>query len=186
MTVRQQWALVGAIIAVLAAGGVAAVHFLGDELFPVTVGGKAPAFAAKPIQTPGPTPRGSLADYRGQVVLLNIWATYCVPCITEMPAIEKLHRAYGPKGLKVVGVSIDAPGLEPKIRDFLREHALTFDILYDTSRTITEIYQTTGVPETFVIGRDGVIRKKFIGPMNWNSDANRALVEQLLAEPEPK
>jgi peroxiredoxin len=79
-------------------------------------------------------------------------------------------------------VSIDEPGAETKIRDFAREFGLTFQILYDPSGAMENEYQTTGVPETFVIARDGVIRKKVIGASDWNSDGNRALIAQLLAE----
>jgi cytochrome c biogenesis protein CcmG/thiol:disulfide interchange protein DsbE len=125
----------------------------------------------------------SLADYKGQVVLLNIWGTFCLPCRDEMPAIEKLHQAMAPQGLKVVAVSMDDPGFEKQIRSFVKEFGLTFQILYDPSGKITNDYQTTGVPETFIIARDGVIRKKVIGASDWNSEGNRALISQLLAEP---
>jgi peroxiredoxin len=116
------------------------------------------------------------------VVLLNIWATWCAPCRVEMPSMEQLHRELGPRGLHVVAVSIDDPGSEQAIRDFARQLGLTFEILHDASGGIQKQYQTTGVPETFVIGRDGVIRKKVIGAAPWNSEGNRALFEQLLAE----
>jgi len=147
----------------------------------VSVGSKAPPFVAKTVDSLPQTQ--TLADYKGQVVLLNIWGTFCLPCRDEMPAIEKLHQALGPKGLKVVAVSMDDPGFENKIRAFVKELGLTFQILYDPSGKITNDYQTTGVPETFVIARDGVIRKKVIGASDWNSASNRALIAQLLAEP---
>lgn len=183
MTVRQQWTAVALFVALAGSGLFAATRFLGDELFPVTVGSRAPTFHARTLDTP---PREkSLDDYRGQVVLLNIWATWCGPCRIEMPSIEALHRDFGPRGLHIVAVSIDDPGQEQRIRDFAREFGLTFEILHDGSGAISKQYQTTGVPETFVIGRDGVIRKKIIAATNWNSDANRALLAQLLAEPAP-
>ena len=181
MTARQQWAIVGAIIALLGVGLFAASRLLGDQLYPVSVGTKAPSFQARTVDS---LPRTqTLADYKGQVVLLNIWGTFCLPCRDEMPAIEKLHRAMAPQGLKVVAVSMDDPGFEEKIRAFVKEFGLTFQILYDPTGKITNDYQTTGVPETFVIARDGVIRKKVIGASDWNSATNRALIVQLLAEP---
>jgi cytochrome c biogenesis protein CcmG/thiol:disulfide interchange protein DsbE len=181
MTARQQWSLVGGIIAVLAIALFAASRLLGDQLYPVSVGSKAPDFVAKTVDS---VPRTqSLADYKGQVVLLNIWGTFCLPCRDEMPAIEKLHKAMAPQGLKVVAVSMDEPGFENQIRSFVKEFGLTFQILYDPSGKITNDYQTTGVPETFIIARDGVIRKKVIGASDWNSQANRAVIAQLLAEP---
>ncbi|MDQ2768083.1 MAG: TlpA family protein disulfide reductase [Gemmatimonadota bacterium] len=181
MTARQQWSLVGGIVAVLAIALFAASRLLGDQLYPVSVGSKAPPFAATTLDS---TPRTqTLADYKGQVVLLNIWGTFCLPCRDEMPAIEKLHQAMAAQGLKVVAVSMDDPGFEDKIRAFEKEFGLTFQILYDPSGKITNDYQTTGVPETFIIARDGVIRKKVIGAADWSSATNRALITQLLAEP---
>ena len=116
-------------------------------------------------------------------MLLNIWGTFCLPCRDEMPAIEKLHQAMAAQGLKVVAISMDDPGFETQIRAFVKEFGLTFQILYDPSGKIVNDYQTTGVPETFVIARDGVIRKKVIGASDWSSATNRALIAQLLAEP---
>jgi cytochrome c biogenesis protein CcmG, thiol:disulfide interchange protein DsbE len=180
MTARQQWGIVASIVAVLAVGLFAASRLMSDELFPVNVGSRAPDFHAKVL---GQSKQKSFAaDYKGQVVLLNIWGTFCLPCRDEMPAIEKLHEAMAPKGLKVVAVSMDDPGSEEKIRAFVKEFGLTFQVLYDPTGKITNDYQTTGVPETFVIARDGVIRKKMIGASDWNSATNRALIAQLLAE----
>lgn len=198
MTVRQQWAVVGGVIALLAIGLFAATRMMGDELFPVSVGGKAPDFTATPLLEPvypsspdatftsreaGDSARAkTLASYKGDVVLLNIWATWCAPCRAEMPSIEKLHREFGPRGLRIVAVSVDDPGQQKAIRDFARELSLTFEILHDPTHDIQKAYQTTGVPETFVLGRDGVIRKKIIGATDWSSQGTRALVAQLLAE----
>ena len=127
----------------------------------------------------------TLTDYRGDVILLNIWATWCIPCRTEMPSIEAVHQALGPKGLKVVAVSVDNEGEEQKIRDFAREYQLSFEMLHDPTGSIEGIYRTTGVPETFVIARDGTVRKKWIGPEDWNSEGNQRLLQSLLAEPKP-
>jgi cytochrome c biogenesis protein CcmG/thiol:disulfide interchange protein DsbE len=181
MTARQQWSIVALIVVVLGGALFVASRMLGDQLYPVSVGSKAPQFHAATVDS---VPRTqTLADYKGQVVLLNIWGTFCLPCRDEMPAIEKLHQAMAAQGLKVVAISIDDPGFEQKIRAFVKDFGLTFQILYDPSGNIVNDYQTTGVPETFVIARDGVIRKKVIGASDWNSATNRALIAQLLAEP---
>ena len=87
-------------------------------------------------------------------------------------------------GLKVVAVSVDMPDKTQAIRDFVAELGLTFDVLHDTTGTIQAVYRTAGVPETFVLDRDGTIRKKWIGPEDWNSPGNKALIERLLAEKE--
>lgn len=187
MTARQQWAVVAAVVAMLVVGAVAATHFLGDELTSLTIGSDAPGFTAATL--PDASGRNgvtkSLSDYRGDVVLLNIWATWCEPCRVEMPSMEALHRELAPNGLKVVAVSIDQPGAEAKIKDFIREYGLTFEVLHDSTSAIKTIYRSTGVPESFVIARDGTIRKWFIGAEDWNSVGNRRLLSGLLAEPRP-
>ena len=187
MTSRGQWTVVGAIVALLAIAGVGASHLLKDELTSVTIGSEAPPFTAltMPKGIEGVRTTKTLSDYRGEVVLLNIWATWCVPCRTEMPSIQALHNALGPKGLKIVAVSIDRPGAEPAIQEFLEELNLTFEVLHDSTGSIQALYRTTGVPETFVIARDGVIRKKWIGPEDWNSAGNQRLIAGLLTEPRP-
>jgi cytochrome c biogenesis protein CcmG/thiol:disulfide interchange protein DsbE len=178
MTSRQQWALVGAVIALLALALVAGTHYLGDELFPVSVGSDAPPFSATTLDA---TPRvRTLADYKGRVVLLNVWATWCEPCRVEMPSIEKLTHEFAGQGLAVVAVSVDDAGTEQHIRDFAKELGLSFEILHDPTQVTKTNYQITGFPETFIIGREGKIRKKVIGAADWSSAANRALIRELL------
>ena len=180
MTVRRQWTLVISIALLLAGGAFAATHALRDELFPVGLGSTAPQFEAATLDTV-PSTR-TFENYRGKVVLLNVWATWCGPCIVEMPTIQKLHEAFAGTDLEIVAVSVDQPNMEGAIRAFVNELGLTFDVLHDPESDISRAYQVTGYPATFVIGRDGVIRKKVIGAANWNSEGNRALVRQLLAE----
>lgn len=180
MTRRQQVAGVVAAVVIIAGAFFAIDKLFHDEIFPIVVGSTAPGFTAQTLDS---HPRAkSLADYRGQVVLLNVWATWCLPCRVEMPSIEKLHQAYAPKGLKIVAVSVDDPGTDAQIRDFVKSFGLSFEVLHDPPNRITDAYQLTGYPETFVIGRDGVIRKKVMQATDWNSADNRALIERLLAE----
>ncbi|HEY4216366.1 MAG TPA: TlpA disulfide reductase family protein [Gemmatimonadaceae bacterium] len=183
MTARQQWSVVGAIVAVLAIALATASHLMKDQLFPVTIGSDAPDFKAKEL---GSNTYKTLADYKGQVVLLNIWATWCEPCQKELPSLERLQQAYGPKGLKLVSVSADEVVSEDSIRKFANHYGLTYEILHDPSGSVEAAYQTTGYPETFVIGREGSIRKKFIGPDDWDSQGNRALIAQLLGLETPR
>jgi cytochrome c biogenesis protein CcmG, thiol:disulfide interchange protein DsbE len=183
VTTRQQWLIVGGIVGLLIGGALAASLLLKEDLVDVGVGVEAPGFTAQTVEN---TPRTkTLSDYRGQVVLLNLWATWCIPCRTEMPSIEALYKALGPKGLKVVAVSVDDEGMQDKIRAFAQEYGLTFELLHDAAGVMQTIYRTTGIPETFVIGKDGVIRKKWVGADDWNSEANRRLLTQLLDEPAP-
>jgi peroxiredoxin len=147
----------------------------------ISAGSPAPDFRAATLDQP-PRVR-TLADYRGQVVLLNLWATWCGPCEVEMPSIESLHRDFVPHGLKVVAVAVDDPGFEDRVRQFVARHGLTFEVLSEGTGTIEHSYQTRGIPATYLIGRDGIIRKRIAGASDWNSAANRALVAQLLAVP---
>jgi cytochrome c biogenesis protein CcmG, thiol:disulfide interchange protein DsbE len=154
---------------------------VGRQFALVTVGSHAPDFRAATVDATHRVKSG--ADYRGSVVLLNIWATWCVPCRVEMPSIETLERTYGPRGLRVVAVSIDDPGMDSAVRSFAQRYGLTFEILHDSTGRIAREYQTTGYPATFVIARDGIIRKKVIGADDWGSPGNQALIAQLLREP---
>lgn len=180
MTVRAQWWIVAGVVAGLALGLFAVVELLGDELFPVEPGRPAPEWSARALDGSGATKTGD--SYRGDVVLLNVWATWCQPCRVEMPSLEALHGAYADSGLRIVAVSIDEPGSEKAILDFAREYGLTFELLHDPTKRIRKTFQTSGVPETFIIGADGVIRRKMIGAEDWNSQGNRSLVSQLLRE----
>ena len=183
MTSRQQWSIVGAIVGIMAIGLVTASFVMKDQLFPVMVGSEAPNFRAKVL---GSSQVKSMADYKGQVVVLNIWATWCPPCKAELPSLQRLHEEYGPKGLKLIAVTVDDYVSEDSIRAFVKNFGLTFEVLHDSTHSIERIYQTTGYPETFVIGREGTIRKKWIGPDDWSSQGNRALVAQLLGLPVPR
>ena len=180
MNTGKQWAIVALVVALLALGLVAATRFVGHSTEQVGIGGAAPDFRARTLAEP-PVAR-TLADYRGDVILLNIWATWCLPCRTEMPSMETLHREFAGRGLHVVAVSIDKPGFEEEIRAFVRDYGLTFEVLYDPDGAITAAYQTTGVPYSFVIDRNGRIRKTVLGAADWSSQGNRSLVASLLEE----
>jgi cytochrome c biogenesis protein CcmG, thiol:disulfide interchange protein DsbE len=184
MTSRQQWVVVAAIVGLLAVGLGAASYFMKDDLFPVTIGSDVPDFKAKVL---GENRYKTFnADYKGKVVLLNIWGTFCPPCIVEMPSLEKLHKAYADSGLKLVAVSIDDAVSEDSIAAFARNLGVTFEILHDPTHEIEKVLQVTGYPETFVIGKEGTIRKKWISADDWNSQGNRALIAQLLGREIPK
>ena len=183
--VNRQWWVVGAVAALIAV--LIGMGWLArDRFLPVEVGTAAPDFAATDLHG-RPV---SLADLRGEVVLLNIWATWCPPCREEMPSMQRLHERLGPQGLRVVAVSIDAargsvdaggrPGGD--VAAFAGDMGLTFDIWRDPSGRIQRDYRTTGVPESFVIDREGRIIKKVIGATEWDSEANVDLIRRLLEE----
>lgn len=183
MTARQQWTIVGSVILVLGLGLAVASHFMRDQLFPVFVGSQVPEFRAKEL---GTSQYKTLADYKGQVILVNIWATWCEPCRVEIPSLERLQQEYGPKGLKIVAVSIDDYVSEDSIQRYAKNLGVTFEILHDPTHAIERTFQATGYPESFVVGPEGTIRKKVIGPDDWSSIGNRALVAQLLGLPTPR
>ncbi len=181
MTVRKQLAVACVVLAIVAAIAYGATRYLRKELFPVQLGSKAPDFKAFTLDS---LPRERrLSDYRGKVLLINVWATWCLPCRVEMPSIEALNKAYAAKGLKIVAVSIDDPGTDATIRAFVKQYGLTFDVLHDPQGTISDAYDVGGYPETFIVGKDGVIRKKLMQATDWNSPEARALVDRLLTEP---
>ena len=143
---------------------------------PVKVGAEAPAFAAETLDGE----RASLALLRGRPVLLNVWATWCHPCRQEIPALEQLHQAYGTRGLHVVGVSIDQGDQEQGIREFLQEYGASYAVWLDPDGEITTTYSTMGVPNTFLIGPDGTLLWKHVGPVTADNAELRALIENSL------
>jgi peroxiredoxin len=143
----------------------------------VTVGTRAPDFSAVTLDEPAQT--RTLADYGGDVLLLNVWATWCPPCVAEMPTMQAVHEAYADRGFRVVAVSVDDRGTEDLIREFLAEHGLTFEILHDPAFAIFDTYQLNGVPMTFLIDRGGTIRLTRFAA-DWSSPGHRSEIERLL------
>ncbi len=108
----------------------------------------------------------SLADYKGKVVLLNIWATWCAPCVAEMPSMEKLYQELKDEGFELLAVSVDETGTEA-VAPFMKKHKLGFPVLLDTVGDIKSLYQVNGIPESFIIDKNGIIIEKVIGPRDW-------------------
>jgi peroxiredoxin len=175
MANRGQWIAVGTILGVLAFG-VGAAALLTPEITRIEPGSKAPDATMVTLEG-GDTV--SVRDFRGQVVLLNIWATWCAPCEQEMPSLQRLQEELGPQGLRIAAVSIDQ-GSPESVRKWIDERRLTFPVLHDRSGRIQQIFQTTGVPESFVLDRDGTIVKKVIGAAEWDHPAQKALFRRLL------
>ena len=177
------WAIVAGATLVL-------VAWMGRESYrPVITGAQAPAFSVTTLG--GDTV--SLSDYAGKVVLVNIWATWCEPCRREMPSMQRLYESLkaggGGDDFEILAVSIDRPlGLRDAsgmiggdLRAFAEQFGLTFPILHDPTGDIRYTYQTVAVPESFLIGRDGLIYKKVAGETDWDHADNQELVRRLLA-----
>jgi peroxiredoxin len=178
-------------LALLLLGALIVIAWLAQGSFrPVVAGEPAPEFsvtdlAGRPVH---------LSDYRGKVVLLNVWATWCEPCRTEMPSLERLYHQVRemPRGedFEILAVSVDASLDRPDplgrgvkaddLEAFARELGLTFPIVHDTPGRLQTLYQTTGVPESFVVDRDGVIFYKYAGPMEWDAPQHLELIRRLL------
>jgi len=107
-----------------------------------------------------------LSDYRGKVVFLNMWATWCPPCREEMPSMEALYRKLKGRNFEMLAVSIDRDG-EKTVRLFAKKYGLTFPVLLDPDNKTHRLYGLTGVPETFIVDKNGVVVRKVIGPQNW-------------------
>jgi cytochrome c biogenesis protein CcmG/thiol:disulfide interchange protein DsbE len=175
MARRGQWITVGIIVGGLG-GALVAGMSLSEDIKPVRPGSEAPNMKALNLATGDSV---ELADYFGDVVLLNIWATWCAPCEQEMPAMQRLHEQLGPRGVKVVAVSVDVSDSK-QVLEWVNERHLTFDVLHDRSGQIERLYQTTGWPESFVIDQEGVIVKWEIGPRDWDQPPNTAIFKRLL------
>lgn len=122
----------------------------------------------------------ALGDYAGSVVLLNFWATWCKPCEDEMPAMQRLYTALGGgDGFELLAVSVDAG--DEEVEAFRERLAIGFPILRDPDRRVATRYQSLRFPESFLIGPDGVVAARFIGPREWDAPEYEARIRELLA-----
>jgi peroxiredoxin len=130
-----------------------------------------------------PMPGGGtfkLSEHRGKVVMINFWATWCPPCLEEMPAMERLFRKQKDTGFTLVAVSVDTDGA--KISPFVSEHKLTFPIALDPKMDLANGYAVRALPSSFLVGRDGNLAALAIGPRHWDGDAALSVVEGLAAQ----
>ena len=186
---RSRWALWRIITLAAALGLMGFLWTQRSRFAPLEVGATIPSYSATKLDGGGEL---SLDALRGKVVLLNVWATWCIPCVTEMPALERLYRQFKNDGLEIVAVSVDAgfgqtddlgrPGGD--VRAFVKERDLTFTVLLDPQRRVERLFQLVGVPTTIVIDRDGRIVRKAVGIEAWDDEEHQAEVRQLLAQSE--
>jgi len=127
---------------------------------PPRIGAPAPDFTVKDSDR-----TVTLSQFKGQVVVLNFWATWCPPCIEEMPSLVRMQQFMKAKGVTVLAVSIDVD--ESNYRRFLRDHNVTLLSVRDPDQKSSSLYGTSKYPETYVIDRAGVVRRKFIGAVDW-------------------
>ena len=123
----------------------------------------------------------SLKQYAGKIVLVNFWATWCQPCIREMPSIERLYQKYKARGFEIVAISRDQ-GNEQEVRAFVSKYKLTFPIVLDPEHKAKALYKVRGLPTTYLVDRKGQVAGYGAGPREWDNEAAFALVGHLLDE----
>jgi cytochrome c biogenesis protein CcmG, thiol:disulfide interchange protein DsbE len=143
---------------------------------PLTVGKEAPDFVLPNLNDKSVR----LSDYRGKVVFLNFWATWCKPCREEMPSMEVLYKNFDRDGLVVLAVSIDRVTTKKDIPPFVSSMNLTFPVLVDSWGQTDKRYKLMGVPETYIIDQQGILREKIIGPRDWTVLDNLHTITGLL------
>jgi cytochrome c biogenesis protein CcmG, thiol:disulfide interchange protein DsbE len=127
---------------------------------PPRIGSAAPDFTVQDSQN-----KVTLSQLRGQVVVLNFWATWCPPCVEEMPSLVEMQRRMKAKSITVVAVSVDVD--ENAYKQFLKDHNVNLLTVRDPNQKSSGLYGTFKFPETYVIDRNGVMRRKFIGAVDW-------------------
>ncbi len=167
-----------ALLAACALPAVAACSGTGgdDARGRVDIGLPAPAYSA--VSLSGDSV--SLEAQRGKVVLLNVWATWCHPCRDEIPELQALHEKYSAQGLELVGVSVDTDGSDEAIRAFMNDFRMTYPIWRDPDERVSTQFLVVGVPATFLIDRQGVLRWRKTGPIQPGDATLRQALEQAL------
>jgi len=155
-----------AVIAIVVGAALGFVFLEGKKGYGLKAGDQAP-----PLRLPALTGQEvDLQSFSGRLVLLNFWATWCLPCVEEMPSLERLHRALAPRGLVVLSVSADED--EGTLRSFLKRVPVSFPVLRDPGgRVAASRYVIKGYPETLVIDGAGAIREIVVGPAAWDTPA---------------
>jgi cytochrome c biogenesis protein CcmG/thiol:disulfide interchange protein DsbE len=171
--------VMAALVSLVALAACARGEGSGTAATTVAVGAPAPAYTATTVAG-APV---SLADLRGRVVLLNIWATWCKPCRQEMPALDTLQRRHGASGLTVVGVSIDEPGARDRIAPFARELGASYTLWHDPADRVSPTFLAVGVPASYLIDRTGILRWRHVGPIAADDPALTAALREALGSP---
>lgn len=142
----------------------------------VAIGAPAPAY--RTVSLGGDSV--SLEQARGKVVLLNVWATWCHPCRAEIPELREIHEKYKSRGLELVGVSVDSDGADEGIREFMNEFKMTYAIWRDPDERVSSQFLVVGVPATFLIDREGILRWRKTGPIALGDTSLAAAIERAL------
>lgn len=171
--------LLGAAVLIVA---IALVLQIDAGAPPVVRGVAAPDFALPKLAAEDTRDPGllSLAELEGRVVLVNFWATWCAPCESEMPAMERLYQALPRDGFELLAVSID--DIVADVEGFQERYQLSFPILLDQDQAVYKIYQTMGVPESLLIDQRGQIVERYVGPREWDAQEYLERIRDLIAD----
>jgi len=143
-----------------------------------------PRVGREAVEYPAATLAGdtvTLASLRGEVVLLNLWATWCVPCRAETPYLQELFEEYGDRGFRIVGISLDTGDAADQVEMFVEEYGVTYTILHDPQMRGMELYQVPGLPATFLIDREGTLAWIRYGPIQEGDADFLGALEELLS-----
>jgi cytochrome c-type biogenesis protein len=127
----------------------------------------------------------SLVDLRGRVVLLNGWATWCIPCQREVPALDQLYKTRRAEGLEIIGVSMDVGGSDDRVRQFMETFGMSYPVWRDPDDIFSGVFRAFGLPASYLIGRDGILRWMHVGELNPETASFRQALDEALAEPAP-
>jgi cytochrome c biogenesis protein CcmG/thiol:disulfide interchange protein DsbE len=167
----------GVVLAMFAAAGCGGRDRPGQ----IEIGLPVPAYTARTL---GGQP-ASLAELKGRVVLLNGWATWCIPCQREVPALQKLYTARHSEGLEIIGVNVDVAGAENRVREFMSTYSMTYPVWRDPDDVFSGIFRAYGLPASYLIGRDGILRWHQVGEVDPESPSFKTALAAALAEPAP-
>jgi len=170
------WARAVVIAVLIGAGVIWVLSSNGRPPPPISPGLVAPGFALPSLSDGGEV---SLTSLRGQIVLVNFWASWCTPCEAEMPAMQRLYDALAPKGLVLLAVSVDTS--KEDVAAFQKRLDLRFPILLDPTKRVASRYQANRFPETFLIDRRGLLVERYIGARDWDAPAYLDRIRRLLS-----
>jgi peroxiredoxin len=121
----------------------------------------------------------SLSDLRGKVVMVHFWATWCPPCVEEIPTLDRLHHSLIGKEFEMLAVSVDEGGARA-VTPFIQKNGLDVPVLFDPGHDVAGLYGTHKFPETYIIDRQGVVRYKAIGPRDWTNPSNIQILRDII------
>jgi len=162
---------------VLAAEGGEGDLFSKMRINPIKGDKKAPDFSLKDLTGK----KVEIKDYKGKIIFLNFWATWCVPCKEEMPSLEVLHERFKGEKFVLLTVSVDYEGLKV-VHGFLDKHSYTFPVLLDPNGETLDLFEVKGIPTTFIIDKKGRIIGRALGPRDWRSPEVFSLVNLLVGK----